>query len=102
MAVLVELELPGVSEEQVTAAQMAGVARGQELGRPPYPGCLFVAVSAHGAGYRMTAAWRTEAEFQATFAEALQPDLASAGIDVPQPVLSPVIAMAIPGTQPTV
>ena len=97
MAVLVEVGLGEASDDQVAAAQMLGLERGQRLNQPPYPGCVFVAVVRIDSGFRLTSAWRTAEVFRATYEAALRPDLLAADIQPSDPVVLPVVAMAIPG-----
>lgn len=97
MAVLVEIALAGATQEQVDRAEVLAMERGQQVGGPPYPGCIFVAVVPHEDGLRFASAWRTETAFRATYEAALQPDLAAAGMTAGDPVVSPVLSMAVPG-----
>jgi hypothetical protein len=100
MAVLVEFACPGATAQQLQQAEVAGMQRGERLGGPPYPGCMFLAVTSGPTGPRFTSAWRTEREFRVTFADALQEDLVGAGMEVDEPVVTAVLAMAIPGAHP--
>ena len=97
MAVLVEFLCPGATQQQLQQAEAAGMERGERVGGPPYPGCMFMAVTHGSSGPRFVAAWRTEPEFRAIFADSLQQDLAEAEMTVEELVVTPVLAMAIPG-----
>ena len=97
MAVIVEFVCPGATQQQLQQAEAAGIERGERVGGPPYPGCMFLAVIPGSSGPRFVAAWRTEPEFRATFADSMQQDLAGAGMTVEDLIVTPVLAMAIPG-----
>lgn len=97
VAILVEFTCPGASAQQLQQAEAMATERGERLGRPPYDGCMFLAVTAGVDGPRFTSVWRTEAAFVATLHAALGPDLASAGITPTAPAMTQVLAMAMPG-----
>ena len=97
MAVLVEFELVGATEDDVHRAEMVAMQRGQRVGGPPYGGCIFVTVVPTADGMRLSSAWRTEAEFRSTFEAALRPDLVEAGLAPGDPTVCRVVSMGVPG-----
>ena len=97
MAVLVELLVPGATEEKMWAVEQLTQARGEALGRPPYSGMMFLAATPTASGLRLVSAWRTEADFRAVLESMMAPDFATQGLSVTDVVVSPVASMAIPG-----
>lgn len=98
MAVLVEFEVPGATPEQMYALEARTRERGEALGRPPFVGCMFLAVTANERGFRFVSAWRTEAAFREAMDTMLAPDLHALSTEASEVTVSAVISMAIPGT----
>ena len=97
MAVLVEFTVPGATPEQIYSVEAKTQERGEQAGRPPYPGCMFLAVTAYDGGFRFVSAWRTEADFHTVLETMLTPDLGEVGLAVAGVTAVPVVGMAIPG-----
>jgi hypothetical protein len=51
MAVIVDFRVPDATAEQLYEVEQRTVARGEALGRPPHPGCMFIAVTPDGDGF---------------------------------------------------
>lgn len=98
MAVLVEFEVRDASPEQMYALEARTRERGEALGRPPFVGCMFLAVSPHEQGFRFVSAWRTEDAFHEAMDTMLGPDLQAVAASASGVTVSPVLSMAIPGT----
>lgn len=99
MAVIVDFTVPGATPEQMYAVEELTRVRGEAAGRPPFTGCMFIAVTAAGSGFRFVSAWRTEADFDAVLETMLGPDLATVDLAVSDVRVSPAVSMAIPGAQ---
>ena len=97
MAVLVELVVPGATEDKMWAIEELTRARGESLGRPPYDGMMFLAATPRDTGLRLVSAWRTEGDFRAVLESMMAPDFATQGLAVTDVVVSPIASMAIPG-----
>lgn len=97
MAVLVEFVVRDVTPEQLYEVEQRTTERGQALGRPPYDGLLFLAVTPHDGAFRFVSAWRTEDAFRVALDSMLAPDLATVGAVVSDVVVGSVMSMAIPG-----
>lgn len=97
MAVLVELDVEDATTEQMYEVEERTRQRGEALGRPPYAGCLFIAVTPRGSGFHFVSVWRTEEAFRDVLATMLQPDLDAVGARASNIVVGPVLSMAIPG-----
>ena len=98
MAVIVDFTVPGASADQMYALEALTQTRGEALGRPPFDGCMFLAVTAVGDGFRLVSAWRTEAHFRTVMDTMLGPDLAAVGAAAADIAVAPAMSMAIPGT----
>lgn len=97
MAVLVEFEVRDANEEQMYDLEARTRRRGEALGRPPYVGCLFLAVGRGDGVFRFVSAWRTEDAFRDVMATMLGPDLATVGAQASGLSVTEVLSMAIPG-----
>ena len=97
MAVIVDFVVPEATPEQMYHVDALIQERGKAAGRPPYTGCMFIAVTASESGFRFVSAWRNEADFRAVLADMLGPDLATVGLSAAEVETSPVVSMAIPG-----
>jgi hypothetical protein len=97
MAVIVEFVVPGATPNQMLEVEGLTRARGEAAGRPPYTGCMFLAVTSIASGYRVLSAWRTDADFYAVLETMMGPDLAIVGLAVTDIQVSAVVSMAIPG-----
>jgi hypothetical protein len=97
VAVIVDFTVPGATHEQMYTVEELTRTRGEAAGRPPYDGCMFMAVTAEGSGFRVVSAWRTEASFRTVLETMLGPDLASVGLAADEITTSPALSMAIPG-----
>lgn len=97
MAVLVEFDVAEATAEQLHAVEERTRQRGEALGRPPYLGCMFIAVVPRSAGFHFVSVWRTEEAFRDVLATMIAPDFAAEGISAGAAVVSPVSSMAIPG-----
>ncbi|MFD1947013.1 hypothetical protein [Nocardioides aestuarii] len=97
MAVMVEFEVRGVTPEQLYEVEQRTTERGEALGRPPYDGLVFLAVSPRDDAFRFVSVWRTEEAFAVALDSMLAPDLAAVGAVVSDVVVGPVMSMAIPG-----
>lgn len=98
MAVLVEFEVHDATVDQMMAVEARTQERGQALGRPPYVGCMFLAASPRDSGFHFVSVWRTEDAFRAVLEEMIGPDMTAEGAEVTDVEVSPVLSMAIPGT----
>ena len=99
MAVLVELEVPGATLEEMYAVEELTRQRGEALGGPPYAGCLFLAVTHVDGVINISSAWRTEGDFRQVLDTMMGPDLATVGREVSAVTIAPILSMAIPGRQ---
>jgi hypothetical protein len=97
MAVIAEFSIPGATPEQVYEVEQRNAQRAVELGRAPYDGMLFLAVTPEGDGFRAVTAWRTEGDFRTVLDTMLGPDLTSLGLAAADVRVTPVVSMAIPG-----
>jgi hypothetical protein len=97
MAVIVDFTIPGSTREQIYQAEDVARRRGEAAGRPPYPGCMFIAITEADDGARSVSAWRTEDDFREVLESTLGPDLASVGLLVGDIRVRPAVSMAIPG-----
>ncbi len=97
MAVLVEFEVPEASQEQMMSLERLTQVRGEALGRPPFTGCMFIAVTPRGEGFHFVSVWRTEDAFRTVMESMLGVDLAEVGARASDALVSPVLSMAIPG-----
>jgi hypothetical protein len=97
MAVIVDFTIPGATRDQIYAGETVARERGEAAGRPPYPGCMFLAIAENGEGARAVSAWRTEDGFREVLEKMLGPDLASVGLQVTDLRVTPALSMAIPG-----
>lgn len=98
MAVLVEFHVLEATPEQMYALEERTRERGEALGRPPFAGCMFLAVSLRDSAFHFVSAWRTEEAFRAVLDTMLGPDLTAVGASASNILVSPVMSMAIPGT----
>jgi hypothetical protein len=96
MAVLVEFDVEG-TPEQMYALEERTRQRGEALGRPPFAGCMFLAVTPRGSGFHFVSVWRTEEAFRDVLDTMLGPDLDAVGASAGHVVVGPVLSMAIPG-----
>lgn len=97
MAVLVEFDVLNTTPEQMYALEERTRQRGEALGRPPFVGCMFLAVTPRGSTFHFVSAWRSEEAFRSTLDTMLGPDLATVGASASNVLVGPVISMAIPG-----
>lgn len=98
MAVLVEFDVLEASPEQMYALEERTRKHGEALGRPPFAGCMFIAVTPRDSAFHFVSAWRTEEAFEAVLDTMLGPDLTAVGASASNILISPVMSMAIPGT----
>ena len=98
MAVLVEFDVVDATPEQMYALEERTRQRGEALGRPPFVGCMFLAVTPRAASFHFVSAWRSEDAFREVLADMLGPDLKAVGASASNIVIGPVTSMAIPGT----
>lgn len=97
MAVLVEFDVLNATPEQMYELEERTRQRGEALGRPPYAGCMFLAVAPRDSAFHFVSAWRTEDDFTAVLETMLGPDFAAVGASASNIVVGPVMSMAIPG-----
>lgn len=97
MAVIVNIDLPGASLEQVYEAEAKARRRGEEKAAPPYDGLLFLAATRSPHGIATVSAWRTEHDFRRALEESLGPDLAAVGVTVGRLAICEAVTMAFPG-----
>ena len=97
MAVLVEFDVLDATSEQMYALEERTTQRGNVLGRPPFAGCMFLAVSPRGSSFHFVSAWRSEEAFREVLETMLGPDLTAVGASASNVVVDPVMSMAIPG-----
>ena len=98
MAVLVEFDVLEATPEQMYALEERTRQRGEALGRPPFAGCMFLAVAPRDSAFHFVSAWRTEEAFKAVLETMLGPDLAAVGASASNILVAPVMSMAIPET----
>lgn len=97
MAVLVEFDVCNATPDQMYALEERTRQRGEDLGRPPFAGCLFLAASPRGDDVRFVSAWRSEQAFRLVLESMLGPDLDAVGGVASNIVVGPIMSMAIPG-----
>lgn len=97
MAVLVEFDVLDATPEQMYDLEARTRQRGEALGRPPFAGCLFLAVTPRASAFRFVSAWRSEEAFSAVMDDMLGPDLTAVGANASNVVVGPIMSMAIPG-----
>lgn len=100
MAVLVEFDVLEASPEQMYALEERTRKRGEAMGRPPFAGCMFIAVTPRDSAFHFVSAWRAEEAFEAVLDNMLGPDLTAVGASASNILISPVMSMAIPDTAP--
>lgn len=97
MAVLVEFDVLDATQEQLYALEERTRNRGEALGRPPFSGCMFLAVTPRDSAFHFVSAWRSEDAFRAVMDTMLGPDLTAVGATASNVLVGPVMSMAIPG-----
>jgi hypothetical protein len=97
MAVLVEFDVLNATPEQMYELEERTRQRGEALGRPPFVGCMFLAVTPRGSTFHFVSAWRSEEAFRTALDTMLDPDLTAVGASVSNVLIGPVMSMAIPG-----
>jgi hypothetical protein len=97
MAVLVTFTLPRATAAQLAASEQRAQERGAAAGGPPYPGLMFLAITAIDGGFRCVSAWRAEQQFRAVHEAMLGPDLSSASLSIEAVSVAPIVSMALPG-----
>ena len=97
MAILVTFTLPRATPAQLGTAEQRAQERGAAAEGPPYPGLMFLAVTAIDGGFRCVSAWRTEQQFRSVHEAMLGPDLSSASLSMEDVSVAPIVSMALPG-----
>ena len=96
VAVLVEFDVLDATQEQMYALEERTRNRGEALGRPPFSGCMFLAVTPRDSAFHFVSAWRSEEAFRAVMDTMLGLDLTAVGATA-SVLVGPVMSMAIPG-----
>ena len=97
MAVLVEFDVFDATHEQMFALEERTRNRGEALGRPPFSGCMFLAVTPRDSAFHFVSAWRSEEAFRTVMDTMLGPDLTAVGATASNVLVGSVMSMAIPG-----
>jgi hypothetical protein len=98
LAVLVEFDVLDATPEQMYALEERTRLRGEALGRPPFVGCMFLAVTPRDCAFHFVSAWRSEQAFRSALDSMIGPDLTAVGASASNILVGPVMSMAIPGT----
>jgi hypothetical protein len=98
VAVHAELHVPGATREDAAALGQRAEERIEAAGAPP-DGLMFLCVHPVADGFRITMVFRSEDSARGLVDGHLRDDAAAVGIELGEPVLSPVWDMALPGAR---
>jgi hypothetical protein len=98
VAVHVELHVPDATREDAAALGRGAEERIAAAGAPP-DGLMFLCVHPDGDGFRMTIVCRSEDAARVLVEGLLREVAAPVGLDLGEPVVSPVWDMALPGVR---
>jgi hypothetical protein len=98
VAVHVELHVRDATREDAASLGRGAEERIEAAGTPP-DGLMFLCVHPDGDGFRLTMVCRTEDAARALVDGLLREVAAPAGLELGEPVVSPVWDMALPGAR---